>query len=57
MFLSGTASGNRVLVHIIVNRNWFPDLVLGSGPTQSISTLLNGSPTAGIGLSGAECGF
>ena len=27
------ASGNRVEAHIIVSQYWFPELVLGSGPT------------------------
>ena len=33
MFLNGMASGNLVEVHMMVNRYWLPDLVLGSGPT------------------------
>jgi hypothetical protein len=32
---------------------WFPDVVLGSGPTQSTITLLKGSSKAGMGQIGA----
>ena len=34
---------------MIVSRYWLPVLVFGSGPTQSMSTWLNGSSKAGIG--------
>lgn len=40
----GKALGNRVLMHIMVSKNWFPDLLLGSGPMQSTSTCSKGSP-------------
>ena len=53
IFLSGNASGKRVATHIIVSKYWLPDLVFGNGPTQSMSTLLKGSATAGIGFNGA----
>ena len=53
MLVNGMASGNLVEAHIIVNKYWFLDLVLGNGPTQSIITLLNGSSKAGIGFNGA----
>jgi hypothetical protein len=49
IFLNGIASGNLVDAHIMVNRYWLPDLVLGKGPTQSTIILLNGSSNAGIG--------
>jgi len=50
MFLNGTASGKRVVTHMIVSKKyWLPDLVFGNGPTQSISTLPKGSSTAGMG--------
>lgn len=48
IFRSGMASGNRVDVHMTVSKYWFPDQVLGKGPTQS-STRLKGSSIAGIG--------
>ena len=38
MFRRGTASGNLVEVHIIVNRYWLPPQVLGSGPTHLNAT-------------------
>ena len=53
MFFRGMASGNLVEAHMIVSRYWLPVLVLGSGPTQSMSTWLNGSSKAGIGSRGA----
>ena len=53
IFRRGKASGKRVARHIIVSRYWFPDLVLGKGPTQSMMISLNGSPQAGMGLRGA----
>ena len=56
MFLKGMASGNLVEVHIIVNRYWLPVLVFGNGPTQSMSTWLNGSSKAGMEL-GEFCGW
>lgn len=37
---------------MIVRRKWFPLFGLGKGPTQSTSTLLNGSSKAGIGCRG-----
>ena len=49
VFLSGMASGKRVEAHIIVSNYIFPYLVLGSGPTQSTTTLLNESSKAGTG--------
>ena len=55
--LTGTASGNLVVTHIIVKRYWLPDLVFGRGPTQSINTLLKGSSMAGMGFSGALFSF
>ena len=51
--LKDTASGNLVVVHIIVNIYWFPVFVRGNGPMQSMMILLNGSSTAGIGCRGA----
>lgn len=48
----GMASGNLVEAHMIVNKNWLPDLVFGKGPTQLTITLSNGSPIMGIGQSG-----
>ena len=57
IFLRGTASGNRVAAHIIDSKQLFPDLLFRTGPTQSTSTLLNGSSTAGIGFNGAIGGF
>jgi hypothetical protein len=49
----GIASGKRLSVHIIVSKNWLPDLDLGNGPTQSTITCSNGSPREGIGERGA----
>lgn len=43
------ASGYRVAAHITVRIYWCPDLVFDSGPTQSIITRSNGSPSTGIG--------
>ena len=40
---NGMASGNLVAEHIIVNKYICPDLVLGKGPTQSITSFSNGS--------------
>ncbi len=37
MVRNGTASGKRVLEHIIVNMNLCPDLVRGKGPRSLIS--------------------
>lgn len=54
MFVSGMASGNRVDVHMMVSKYWFPDLVLGKAPTQSTNTRLKGSSIAGIGWRGAD---
>lgn len=57
---SGIASGYQVVhkctsqVHIRVKINWCRDLVFGSGPTQCIKTLSNGSPITGIGRKGAK---
>lgn len=53
IFLSGIASRNLLATHIIVNRNWLPDLALGNGPTQSTITCSNGSTIIGIGDRGA----
>ena len=44
MFLNGMGSANLVEVHMMVNRYWLPDLVLGSGPTQSTKTWLRVLP-------------
>ena len=49
----GIASGNRVAVHMIVNKYWLSDLVRGRGPRQSIKIRSKGSPMAGIGCKGA----
>lgn len=46
------ASESLVDAHMIVNKYWFLALLVGMGPTQSISTWLNGSLTAGIGFKG-----
>jgi len=54
MLCKGIASGYLVLEHIIVNKNLFPFLVLGRGPTQSIITLENGSLVIGMGFNGAD---
>lgn len=35
IFLSRMASGNRVDVYMMVNKYWFPNIVLVKGPTQS----------------------
>ena len=56
IFLNGNASGYLVLAHMSVSRYWFPPLVFGSGPTQSIMTRENGSPKAGMGFNGADGG-
>ena len=53
IFLRGIALGNLVEAHMIVSMYWFPVLVHGNGPTQSISTWLKGSSKADIGLNGA----
>jgi hypothetical protein len=53
ILLMGIASGNLVEAHMIVSKYSLPALVLGKGPTQSMRTLLKGSPNAGIGCSGA----
>ncbi len=57
IFLSGIASGYLVLASIIVKIHMCPDLVFGKGPTQSIMTLSNDCPHAGIGISGATLIF
>ena len=44
MFLIGIAYRKRLEANMIVNRYWFPERVLGNGPTQSIITMLKGSP-------------
>ena len=49
---NGTASGNLVAAHMIVNKYWLPDFDLGRGPTQSTMTRSKGSVT-GIGCNGA----
>jgi hypothetical protein len=53
MFRKGIASGKRVLEHIKVSRYSLPALVLGKGPTQSMTILEKGSSNTGIGLKGA----
>jgi len=53
IFLSGMAIEKRVEAHIIVSKYRFPYLVLGSGPTQSIITLLKDFSKAGTGRGGA----
>lgn len=52
-FLMGIASGNLVEAHMIVSRYWFPNLVLGNGPTQSTIMRQKGSSKAGMGCRGA----
>ncbi len=47
---NGMASGNLVAEHIIVNKYTCPDLVLGNGPTQSITSFSNGSFSKGTGF-------
>lgn len=42
------ASGNCADVYMMVSKYWFPDLVLGKGPTQSTNTRLKGSSSPGI---------
>jgi hypothetical protein len=34
---------------MLVNKYWFPTLILGKGPTQSTNTRLKGSSKAGMG--------
>ena len=51
VFLSVMATGKRVEAHIIASNYRFPYLVLGSGPTQSTTTLLKESSKAGTGRS------
>ena len=53
IFLSGMAIEKRVEAHIIVRKNIFPYLVLGSGLTQSTITLLEDYSKTGMGLSRA----
>ena len=53
MLQRGMASGKRVDLHIIVNKNLFPDFVFGRGPTQSIRISPNSSPHTGTGFNGA----
>ena len=53
MFFRGIASGNRVVLHMMVKIYSHPDLVLGSLPTQSIMTLVKASSATGIGWGGA----
>ena len=53
IFRNGIASGNLVVVHMMVSKYSLPDLLLGSGPTMSTNTLLKGSSKAGIGFNGA----
>ena len=57
IFLNAIASTYRVEAHILVNKYSLPDLVLGKGPTQSITMRAKGSPNAGIGLRWALSGF
>ncbi len=51
---NGMALGNLVAEHINVNKYTCPDLVLGKGPTQSITSFSNGSFNTGTGFKGAE---
>ena len=57
IFRTGIAYGNLILAHITVSRYWLPDQVLGSGPTQSTNTLLNGSSIVGMGFKGTGLGI
>ena len=50
IFLNAIASTYRVEAHIMVNNYSLPDLVLGKGPTHSITMRAKASPNAGIGL-------
>ncbi len=34
IFLKGFASGNLVVTHMIISKNWLPILVFGSGPVM-----------------------
>ena len=52
MLLRGIACGQRVELHIIVNKYSFCDLVLFNGPTQSIIMCEKGSSKAGMGCKG-----
>ena len=53
MFHKGTASGNLVEAHMMVNKYWFPFLAFGNGLMQSIKIRVKGSSKAGIGFRGA----
>ena len=48
--LKGITSEKRVEAYISMSRYWFPDFVLGRGPTQSTKTLENGSSKARMGF-------
>ena len=53
MLRRGMTSGYRVAESIMVSKYWFPRLLLGNGPTQSIITLQKDSSITGIGWRGA----
>lgn len=48
------ASGTHLAAHIMVTRYWWPAIVLGKGPTQSIMKCSNSSPSTGIRCVGAR---
>ena len=54
IFRNGMASGNLVTAHMMVIIYWFPALVQGRGPTQSIRIRSNGSTIAERGCKGAK---
>ena len=43
IILSGTTFGTQVISHLKTKVNWFPCLVVESGPTMSMAILLNSS--------------
>lgn len=49
----GTASGNLVAGHTVVNNYLKPSFVAGSGPTMSVTTLRKGSVIIGTAVMGA----
>lgn len=51
IYCKGIAAGKLVATHITVYINWFPNFILGKGPTMTCS---KGSPTAGMGAEGLE---
>lgn len=53
----GTATGNLVVVHMMVSTYWYLLLVLGSGPTQSNINRSNGSAITDMGCRGATGTF